>query len=162
VHASACAGLTWLFWANHAATIPLSDASAITEDHNMVHQYGTTRFNWNQPGYLGFTLCEGLAAIVASSTGDSPSEYGDGMTLVQFPADRRTADIRRCADALQTLHGDEANRFWRSEMALFAQGFRERGADEGEIRHQAALFMHAVQMELQAAYGEPEGMDARA
>jgi hypothetical protein len=76
------------------------------------------------------------------------------MTLLQFPADRRTADVRRCAEALQDLHGEEANRFWRSEMALFAEGFRARGVDEDEIRHQAALFMHAVQMEMQAAFFE--------
>jgi hypothetical protein len=76
------------------------------------------------------------------------------MTLLQFPADRRTADIRRCAEALQNIHGEEANRFWRSEMATFAEGFRARGVDEDEIRHQAALFMHAVQMELQSAFFE--------
>jgi hypothetical protein len=76
------------------------------------------------------------------------------MTLLQFPADRRTADIRRCAEALQNIHGEEANRFWRSEMASFAEGFRNRGVDEDEIRHQAALFMHAVQMELQSAFFE--------
>jgi hypothetical protein len=76
------------------------------------------------------------------------------MTLLQFPADRRTADIRRCAEALQNIHGEEANRFWRSEMATFAEGFRARGVDEDEIRHQASLFMHAVQMELQSAFFE--------
>lgn len=78
------------------------------------------------------------------------------MTLLQFPADRRTADVRRCADALQRLHGEEANRFWRTEMAQFAKGFRAQGVDEEEIRHQAAIFMHAVQMELQMAFGEDE------
>jgi hypothetical protein len=78
------------------------------------------------------------------------------MTLLQFPADRRAADIRRCAEALQTLHGHEANRFWRAEMASFAEGFRARGVNEDEIRHQAAIFMHAVQMELQAAFGAQE------
>ncbi|WJH39967.1 DUF6074 family protein [Aliirhizobium terrae] len=76
------------------------------------------------------------------------------MTLLQFPADRRTADIRRCAEALQNIHGEEANRFWRTEMASFAEGFRARGVDEDEIRHQAALFMHAVQMELQVSFFE--------
>lgn len=74
------------------------------------------------------------------------------MTLLQFPADRRTADIRRCSEALQNLHGDAANRFWRSEMAGFAASLREQGCGDDEISLQAALFMDAVQMELQVAY----------
>ncbi|TNM62073.1 DUF6074 family protein [Aliirhizobium smilacinae] len=78
------------------------------------------------------------------------------MTLLQFPAHRRTADVRRCADALQRLHGEEANRFWRSEMAQFAKGFRAQGVEDDEIRHQAALFMNAVQIELQSAFAEEE------
>lgn len=74
------------------------------------------------------------------------------MTLLQFPADRRTADIRRCSEALQNLHGEAANRFWRSEMAGFAVNLKAQGCEDDEISQQAALFMHAVQMELQAAY----------
>ncbi len=42
------------------------------------------------------------------------------MALVQFPADRRTADVRRYAVALQRLHGEDANRFWRTEIASLA------------------------------------------
>jgi hypothetical protein len=78
------------------------------------------------------------------------------MTLLQFPADRRAADVRRCAQALNRLQGEEANRFWRSEMAQFAQSFRNQGAAEDDIRNQAALFMHAVQMELQSAYASED------
>ncbi len=74
------------------------------------------------------------------------------MTVVHFPADRRTADVRRCADALERLHGEEANRFWRSEMVTFAKGLRDKGMADAEISHQAALFMHAVQVELQMGY----------
>ncbi len=74
------------------------------------------------------------------------------MPLLQFPADRRTADIRRCAEALQNLHGEAANRFWRTEMAGFAANLRERGCSDAELSRQAALFMDAVQMELQVVY----------
>ncbi|HEY0124691.1 MAG TPA: DUF6074 family protein [Rhizobium sp.] len=80
------------------------------------------------------------------------------MTLLQFPADRRTADVRRCADALQQLHGEAANRFWRSEMAEFAAVLRGQGVAEDEIGHQAGLFMRAVQMELQAAFAAAEAL----
>ncbi|MFT4183217.1 MAG: DUF6074 family protein [Rhizobium sp.] len=78
------------------------------------------------------------------------------MTLLQFPAHRRTSDVRRCAEALQHLHGAAANQFWRSEMAAFAATLREQGVAEDEISHQAGLFMHAVQLELQAAFAAEE------
>lgn len=78
------------------------------------------------------------------------------MTLLQFPADRRTAEVRRCAAALERLHGDEANRFWRSEMAGLAARLKAQGAAEDEISQQAGLFMHAVQMQLQAAFMQDE------
>lgn len=84
------------------------------------------------------------------------------MTLVQFPADRRMADIRRCSEALTHLHGEEANRFWRQEMAGFAARLKAQGVADMEISHQAALFMNAVQMELQAAFAEQEEAGARA
>ncbi|AYG64386.1 DUF6074 family protein [Rhizobium jaguaris] len=71
------------------------------------------------------------------------------MTVVQFPADRRTAEVKRCAEVLQRLHGEEANGFWRSEIAAFAAALSRQGMAEEEISWQASRFMHAVQMELQ-------------
>lgn len=78
------------------------------------------------------------------------------MTLVQFPADRRTSDVRRCSEALNRLHGEDANRFWRAEMKEFAGRLKAQGVPDLEISHQAALFMNAVQMELQSAFAEQE------
>ncbi len=80
------------------------------------------------------------------------------MTLVQFPADRRVADVKRCAEALQTIHGEEANRFWRSEMAALRSALLANGVAEAEISFQGRLFMQAVQLELQEAYaGQAQG-----
>ncbi|MBB6483962.1 DUF6074 family protein [Rhizobium lusitanum] len=84
------------------------------------------------------------------------------MSLLAFPADRRTSDIRRCAKALLQLNGEEANRFWRSEMAGFAARLTAQGMDQGEISRQAALFMHAVQMELQLAFAIDDERNASA
>ncbi|MFB9947871.1 DUF6074 family protein [Rhizobium puerariae] len=78
------------------------------------------------------------------------------MTVLQFPADRRAGDVKRCAEALRQLHGEAANRFWRSEMTIFAGTLRGQGVADEEISRQAGLFMHAVQMELQAAFAESE------
>ncbi|WFU52005.1 DUF6074 family protein [Sinorhizobium terangae] len=103
-----------------------------------------------------FNLYEGLAAIVAISSGDSPGNDGDSMTVLQFPANRRMGDVKRCAEALQRLHGEQANRFWRSEMTDFAAALRRSGIVEEEISRQAGLFMHAVQMELQVAFAIEE------
>ncbi|AVA26273.1 DUF6074 family protein [Rhizobium sp. LEGMi198b] len=78
------------------------------------------------------------------------------MTVVQFPADRRVAEVKRCAEALQRLHGEEANRFWRSEMAALAAALERQGMTEEAISRQASRFMHAVQMELQVAFAMDE------
>ena len=74
------------------------------------------------------------------------------MTLVKFPSHRRTADIRRCAMTLRDLHGEAANRFWRSEMAALAAALRRLGSTEEEISRQARQFMDAVQIELQQSF----------
>lgn len=74
------------------------------------------------------------------------------MPVLQFPSDRRIADVKRCAEALRHLHGEAANQFWRSQMAGFVAMLRSQGAVEDEISAQAGLFMEAVQMELQAAF----------
>lgn len=87
------------------------------------------------------------------------------MTLAHFPADRRMADIRRCAQALLNLHGEEANRYWRSQMADFAARLGRLGASADDVSHQAGLFMNAVQMELQRLFLEEvdqAAVDARA
>ncbi|MBP2549200.1 hypothetical protein J2858_002123 [Neorhizobium galegae] len=86
------------------------------------------------------------------------------MALAHFPADRRRADIKRCAQALLDLQGEEANRFWRAEMAQLAKGLMRQGASGEEVSHQAGLFMNAVQMELQNLFAEEEerALDARA
>ncbi|WEX91116.1 DUF6074 family protein [Sinorhizobium garamanticum] len=78
------------------------------------------------------------------------------MTVLQFPSDRRTGDVKRCAEALQRLHGEAANHFWRSEMVSFAAAHRRLGVVEEEISRQAGLFMHAVQMDLQVAFANEE------
>lgn len=69
--------------------------------------------------------------------------------LVRFPAARRVADVRWCAEQLQMVHGEQANRFWRTEMASFAASMREQGFSDEEISREAADFMMAVQIELQ-------------
>ncbi|MFS8057103.1 MULTISPECIES: DUF6074 family protein [Rhizobium] len=78
------------------------------------------------------------------------------MAVIQFPVHRRTAEVERCAKALQRLHGEEANRFWRSEMAAFAAALEQQGMDEESISRQASCFMHAVQIALQCAFSMNE------
>ncbi|HEX5934875.1 MAG TPA: DUF6074 family protein [Pseudorhizobium sp.] len=74
--------------------------------------------------------------------------------LVQFPLHRRTADIRRCAETLRELNGEDANRFWRDEMTRFAGALRRIGTKEEEIGQQARIFMDAVQIELQSFFAD--------
>jgi hypothetical protein len=79
------------------------------------------------------------------------------MTLVQFPAHRRIAEVRRCAETLLGLHGEAANAFWRSEISALAAALREQNVCEAEISRQAGLYMQAVQLEMQAAYAMESG-----
>ncbi len=80
------------------------------------------------------------------------------MSVSQFPAHRRLMEVRRCAQRLQELHGEAANQFWRAEMALFVAAMKATGAQEEEIRAQAALFLSAVQGELEAAFEAEQGV----
>ena len=72
--------------------------------------------------------------------------------LLQFPADRMTAHVRRCATVLQNLHGEDANTFFRAEIAALVTGMRSNGQPDEEISRQAAAFVAAVQEELQSLY----------
>lgn len=74
------------------------------------------------------------------------------MTVSHFPANRRLLDVRRCAAELLNLHGEDANAFWRTEMSRFVEEMRGVGAGEVEIRKQAALFLQAVQTQLEYSY----------
>ena len=75
------------------------------------------------------------------------------MRISQFPADRRLAEVKRCAALLGELPGDDANRFWRTEMIDFVAAMRGTGAGDEEIRRQAGLFLKAVQVELEQSFG---------
>ena len=75
------------------------------------------------------------------------------MNVSQFPADRRLADVKRCAGVLQELHGNEANRFWQTEMIDFVAAMRRTGAEDEQIRRQAGLFLKADQIELEQSFG---------
>ncbi|TCL74005.1 DUF6074 family protein [Rhizobium sp. BK251] len=82
--------------------------------------------------------------------------------IVEFPADRRLADVRRCAAKLMHLHGESANEYWRAEMKELVARLRRSGQSEEEIARQAAAFMAAVQMELQILFAELPAADGDA
>lgn len=71
------------------------------------------------------------------------------MAVLPFPADRRRLDVKRCAIRLSNIHGEDADLFWRAEMAGFVTTLRGAGANDAEIRQQAVLFLRAVQDELE-------------
>jgi hypothetical protein len=103
-----------------------------------------------------FINCEGPISNLPQENRDSASYIGESVTLLQFPASRQTGDVRRCARALMELQGPDANNFWRSEMARFADALRANGAAADDIAHQAQEFMWAVQRELQQSHLEEQ------
>ncbi|WP_306928331.1 MULTISPECIES: DUF6074 family protein [Agrobacterium] len=70
--------------------------------------------------------------------------------VIAFPVKNRVRDIQRCVDMLETLHGDQANRFWRDECRALAQHLTELGYDETAMRHEVMEFQNAVQTQLWA------------
>lgn len=69
-----------------------------------------------------------------------------------FPLDRQRSQVQRCASALQRLHGELANIYWREEMQALAVRLRCLGLPEGEVSRQAMAFTTAVQVELQRLF----------
>ncbi|MGV2074720.1 MULTISPECIES: DUF6074 family protein [unclassified Rhizobium] len=69
-----------------------------------------------------------------------------------FPLDRQRSQVQRCASALQRLHGELANVYWRKEMQALAAHLKGLGLPEGEVSRQAMAFTTAVQIELQRLF----------
>ncbi|MGV1753239.1 DUF6074 family protein [Agrobacterium sp. CG674] len=83
--------------------------------------------------------------------------------VIAFPAKNRVADIKRCVQALQVTHGEEANRFWRDECRALATRLTNLGYDEPAMRHEVMEFQAAVQSQLLWAacqQAEPARRDA--
>jgi hypothetical protein len=70
--------------------------------------------------------------------------------VIAFPAKNRIGDIKRCADMLNTLHGQEAAEFWRSECRAMAAHLVTLGYDDDAMRHEVMDFQDAVQAALWA------------
>ena len=70
--------------------------------------------------------------------------------VIAFPVKNRVRDIQRCVDMLETLQGDQANRFWRDECRALAAHLTELGYDEAAMRNEVMEFQNAVQMQLWA------------
>nr|WP_314089025.1 DUF6074 family protein [uncultured Shinella sp.] len=68
--------------------------------------------------------------------------------VVPFPAERRTAQIRRCAGELDGLHGDDARLYWRKVCHELADEMRKLGSSEDNARAAVFAFQDEVQQEL--------------
>lgn len=70
--------------------------------------------------------------------------------VVAFPIRNRLGDIKRCAAMLDSLHGVEANDFWRNECRALAAKLTALGYDDAAMRHEVMEFQAAVQDQLMA------------
>jgi hypothetical protein len=68
--------------------------------------------------------------------------------VVPFPAERRTAQIRRCAGELDGLHGEDALLYWRKVCRELADELRKLGSNENQARSAVFAFQDEVQQEL--------------
>ncbi len=81
-----------------------------------------------------------------------PKQQGVRVTkrseVIAFPAKNRVRDIKRCVQMLESLHGPEADRFWRDECRALAAHLTRLGYDDAAMRHEVMDFQNAVQVQL--------------
>jgi hypothetical protein len=68
--------------------------------------------------------------------------------VVPFPAERRTAQVRRCAGELDGLHGEAARQYWLKVCRELADEMRKLGSNENQARAAVFAFQDEVQQEL--------------
>ncbi|MGB3876573.1 MAG: DUF6074 family protein [Shinella zoogloeoides] len=69
-------------------------------------------------------------------------------TVVPFPAERRTAQIRHCAGELDGLQGEDARLYWIRVCRELAEELRKLGSSENQARTAVLAFQDEVQQEL--------------
>lgn len=74
--------------------------------------------------------------------------------VVAFPLSNRTSTIRRCAHALENIHGVEAADYWRKECRSLAEGLKAVGVADEQISEQVMAFQTEVQVELMRRYSQ--------
>lgn len=75
--------------------------------------------------------------------------------VVPFPAERRTAHVRRCAGELGGLHGEAARLYWLKVCRELAEELRKLGSNENQARAAVFAFQDEVQQELMLQH-EPD------
>ena len=68
--------------------------------------------------------------------------------VVAFPADRRTAHVRRCASELDALNGEAARTYWQRVCRELAEEMLKLGSSESDMRAAVFAFQDEVQREL--------------
>lgn len=68
--------------------------------------------------------------------------------VVPFPAERRTAHVRRCAGELDGLQGEDARLYWLKVCRELADELRRFGSSENQARAAVFAFQDEVQQEL--------------
>lgn len=76
------------------------------------------------------------------------------MSVILFPVDRQTADVRRCALQLNRKQGAAADRWWRTECHRLYGRLQVLGLSHGQIQAEVDRFARAVYRELQAGHDE--------
>jgi len=85
------------------------------------------------------------------------STIAEASPVVPFPAERRTAHVRRCAGELGGLHGEDARLYWLKVCRELAEELRKFGSDESQARAAVFAFQDEVQQELLRLHEEEGG-----
>ncbi|WP_352899223.1 DUF6074 family protein [Mesorhizobium sp. M1340] len=82
-------------------------------------------------------------------------------TILPFPQDRRTGEIRRVADLIQKKKGRAAERLWQHQIDQIRRQMTRSGFSADEIEAGVSSFHCAVQSELDRAAWVAGGEKAR-
>lgn len=87
----------------------------------------------------------------------SPALAEEAGPVVPFPAERRTADVRRCAGELDGLNGEAARLYWQRVCRALADELLKLGSSETDMRAAVFAFQDEVQRELIRRHETGEG-----
>jgi len=74
--------------------------------------------------------------------------------VVPFPLSGQVSTIRRCASELESIHGDEALHYWKTECRALADNLRRRGCTDEQVSAQVMAFQTEVQVEMMRRYSD--------
>lgn len=80
--------------------------------------------------------------------------------ILPFPLAGQVSAVRRCAAELETIHGEDALLYWKTECRSLAARLKKLGVADEAISRQVMAFQTEVQVEMMRRYSDRLAADA--